>query len=87
MKVFKSGNSKAVRLPAEIAYDLGTELEIVRTGDMLTMHPVRRTSLKDAIAMLRATPPPAPFGPVDRAPARETRWDRAPTDPTARNGD
>ena len=32
-KVFKSGNSAAVRLPKEVAFDLGTAVTIDRKGD------------------------------------------------------
>ena len=58
-RVFKSGNSQAVRLPAELAYsDMQTELEITRSGDVITIYPVRG-SLKDGIAKLRRMPRPA----------------------------
>jgi antitoxin VapB len=58
-RVFKSGNSQAVRLPAEIAYaDMETELEITRTGDVITICPARG-SLKEGIAKLRRMPKPA----------------------------
>jgi antitoxin VapB len=57
-RVFKSGNSQAVRLPAEIAYaDMDIELEIQRTGDVVTIHPAR-PSLKDMVATLRNMPKP-----------------------------
>ena len=57
-RAFKSGNSQAVRIPAELAYaDAGAELEIVRTGDVITIYPVR-PSLKQAVAVLRAMPKP-----------------------------
>lgn len=58
-RIFKSGNSQAVRLPAEIAYkNPKTELEIVRTGDVVTIYPAR-PSLKDAVEQLRRMPKPA----------------------------
>lgn len=57
-RVFKSGNSQAVRIPAEIAYaDMDVELEITRLGDVITIFPARR-SLKDAVAALRSLPKP-----------------------------
>lgn len=57
-RVFKSGNSQAVRIPAELAYeDTGTELAISRHGDVITLVPVR-TGLRDAVARLRALPKP-----------------------------
>lgn len=57
-RVFKSGNSQAVRLPAEIAYaDTDVELEITRLGDVITIVPARR-GLKDMVARLRKMPKP-----------------------------
>ena len=65
-RVFKSGNSQAVRLPAEIAYtDTDVELEITRHGDVITIVPARR-GMKDAVAKLRAMPKP------DRVEKRES---------------
>ena len=57
-KVFKNGRSQAVRIPAELAYsETGTDLQITRLGDVITIFPVRK-SLKDAVAALRAMPKP-----------------------------
>jgi antitoxin VapB len=57
-RAFKSGNSQAVRIPAELAFsDLGVDLEITRLGDVITIFPARQ-SLKDAVAALRALPAP-----------------------------
>lgn len=58
-RVFKSGNSQAVRIPAELAYeDAAAELTISRHGDVITLFPVR-PGLRDAVARLRALPKPA----------------------------
>ena len=58
-RVFKSGNSQAVRIPAEFAYaDTDVDLEITRLGDVITIFPARK-SLKDAVAALRRMPKPA----------------------------
>ncbi len=58
-RVFKSGNSQAVRIPADLAYaDLGQDLTITRLGDVITIQP-RRQGLKDAIEALRRLPRPA----------------------------
>jgi antitoxin VapB len=58
-RVFKSGNSQAVRIPAELAYgDLDVDLEISRLGDVITIFPAR-DSLSDAVAALRRMPKPA----------------------------
>ena len=58
-RIFKSGNSQAVRIPAELAYaDMSQDLKITRTGDVITIYPARR-SLKDAVAILRDLPKPS----------------------------
>jgi antitoxin VapB len=54
-RVFKSGNSQAVRIPRELAYDdVGQEVEIERKGDTLLIRPVYRkklTGIADVFAM------------------------------------
>jgi antitoxin VapB len=58
-RVFKSGNSQAVRIPAELAYaDTSAELAISRHGDVITIFPAR-TGLKEAVAFLREMRRPA----------------------------
>lgn len=43
-KAFKNGNSQAVRIPSDIAYDrTDIELEIERNGDEITIRPARRS--------------------------------------------
>lgn len=39
VKVFKSGNSQAVRLPKELRLDV-QELQVVRRGDVLILRPI-----------------------------------------------
>jgi antitoxin VapB len=57
-RAFKSGNSQAVRIPAELAYsDMNIDLEVTRLGDVITIFPAR-TSLKEAVAKLRRMPKP-----------------------------
>jgi antitoxin VapB len=56
-KPFKSGNSQAVRLPKAFAYPEGTELEMVREGDVVTLRPTRIT-MKQMIAEMRKLPKP-----------------------------
>jgi antitoxin VapB len=57
-RVFKSGNSQAVRIPAELAYtNTDIDLEITRLGDVITIFPAR-DSLKDVVAALRRMPKP-----------------------------
>jgi antitoxin VapB len=58
-RVFKSGNSQAVRIPAELAYaDTDIDLEITRLGEVITIFPARN-SLKEGVAALRRMPKPA----------------------------
>jgi antitoxin VapB len=43
-KAFKNGNSQAVRIPAELAYErTDVELEIERVGDEIRIRPVRHS--------------------------------------------
>jgi len=39
--IFKNGKNQAIRLPADMAYEGVEELEITRTGDTITLRPVR----------------------------------------------
>lgn len=42
-KAFRNGNSQAIRIPSEIAYDrTDIELEIERVGEEIRIRPVRR---------------------------------------------
>lgn len=43
-RVFKNGNSQAVRVPADLAFDrTDMDLEIERFGDELRIRPIRRS--------------------------------------------
>jgi antitoxin VapB len=65
-RAFKSGNSQAVRIPAELAYtDMGVDLQISRMGDVITIYPARG-SMKDAVAALRAMPRPPTVELIER---------------------
>lgn len=57
-RVFRSGNSAAVRLPKEVAFEPDTEVTMVRSGDVLTIYPTR-PSIAEMIARLNALPRPA----------------------------
>ena len=58
-RAFKSGNSQAVRIPVEFAYeDTNIELSIDRYGDVIVIAPVRQ-NLKDMVEALRAMPKPS----------------------------
>ncbi len=51
-KLFKNGNSQAVRIPAELAYSSwDVDLEIERQGDELRIRPAQRR-LGDVLAKL-----------------------------------
>jgi antitoxin VapB len=43
-RAFRNGNSQAVRIPADLAYErTDIELEIERTGDEIRIRPARRS--------------------------------------------
>jgi antitoxin VapB len=56
-RIFRSGNSEAVRLPKDVAFGEEVEVTIVRSGDVLTIYP-KRTSLREMVARLRNLPGP-----------------------------
>lgn len=57
-RAFKSGNSQAVRIPAELAYsNTDMDLEINRLGDVITIFPARN-NMSDIVAALRRMPKP-----------------------------
>jgi antitoxin VapB len=57
-RTFRSGNSEAVRLPRDVAYGGDLAVTIVRSGDVLTIYPVR-PSVADLLKRLEALPAPA----------------------------
>ena len=56
-RVFKSGNSEAVRLPKDVAFGRELEVTIVRSGDVLTIYPTR-PPVAEMLARLEALPRP-----------------------------
>lgn len=70
-KVFKSGNSKAVRLPADCVYEIGTEVEVTPAGAVTTIRPAVG-SLREAVAILRKMPKPRTVELIDRTQGRDT---------------
>lgn len=73
-RAFKSGNSQAVRIPADLAYaDISGELRITRSGDVITIFPAR-PSLKDTVARLLAMPALPKNGPIERTEVPERDW-------------
>lgn len=56
-RIFKSGNSLAVRIPKELAFiDAGQEVDIERVGDTLVLRPLASTTLEDLLEVLAAFP-------------------------------
>jgi antitoxin VapB len=53
-RVFKSGNSQAVRLPKEFRFDV-KEVEIFRRGDEIILRKPKR-NLRRALALLQSLP-------------------------------
>jgi antitoxin VapB len=63
-KIFRSGNSEAVRLPKEVAFGDNIEVVIERKGDTITIRPARdaadeKRKLEQLIAEMDALPSPA----------------------------
>ncbi|MGD1017597.1 MAG: AbrB family transcriptional regulator [Roseiarcus sp.] len=57
-RAFKSGDSQAVLIPAELAYeDTSVDLTISRYGDTIVIQPAH-PSLPEMVAKLRAMPKP-----------------------------
>jgi antitoxin VapB len=74
-RAFKSGNSQAVRIPAELAYeDTNVELSIDRYGDVIIIAPARQ-NLKEMVAALRAMPKPSRIEPYEPIELPERGWD------------
>ena len=57
-KTFVSGNSEAIRLPKGIAYGAGTEMIIIRRGNVTTIYPKPKQAVADMVAALRRLGPP-----------------------------
>ena len=73
-RAFKSGNSQAIRIPAEIALaDISRELDVVRIGDGFWIRPSdTQQSMRETFALLDELPVPATPEDVDRGPGRDT---------------
>ncbi len=57
-KTFKSGNSEAVRLPKEIGFGPGTEVDVVRDGDAVIIRR-KQMSNRELVEALRKLPRPS----------------------------
>jgi antitoxin VapB len=54
-KVFKSGNSQAIRLPKEFRLKVN-QVELIRQGDDILIRQPRKLTLMDAFNALRSMP-------------------------------
>lgn len=59
-KVFRSGNSLAVRLPRDITFAEGTEVVVTRQGESLVVSPAR-LDMGALVARLGLGPAPRPL--------------------------
>ena len=59
-RVFRSGNSEAVRLPKEVAYGADIEVTIERRGDVVTIRPKMPLTMQEMLRQLRELPKPDP---------------------------
>ena len=72
-RTFRSGNSEAVRLPKDIGFGPGTEVEIVRDGDTVTIRR-HRQSIAQMVENLR------------KLPKSPVKWEREPIEFPDREG-
>ncbi|HVL77741.1 MAG TPA: hypothetical protein VM346_00475 [Sphingomicrobium sp.] len=57
-KIFRTGNSDALRLPKEISPGPGVEVEITTTGNLWTVRPKSNRTPKELVEALRKLPKP-----------------------------
>ena len=58
-KTFRAGNSEAVRLPKELAFGEGVEVEVTRQGDTVVIRRKSQFSGRDLVRALDALPKPS----------------------------
>lgn len=74
-KVFKSGNSQAVRIPAELAYEnTDADFMITRSGDVIMVFPIRQ-DFKRMFEELAALPEIPLIDLHDRIELPDRDWD------------
>lgn len=74
-RVFKSGNSLAVRIPKELAFlDPAGEVEIERVGNTLVLRPVERETLADVPAIFASFSPDFMAGGREFHEQKEREW-------------
>jgi antitoxin VapB len=70
-KIFKSGNSLAVRLPRDIAFPAGVEVIVTRQGESLVVSPAR-LDMQTLVSRLALAPaPPMVERPEFKPPKRD----------------
>ncbi len=57
-RTFRSGNSDALRLPKEVSIGADVEVEIIKTGDVLTIRPRPRMTPRELAEALEKLPKP-----------------------------
>jgi antitoxin VapB len=73
-RAFKSGNSQAIRIPADMAYaDMSQDLTITRLGDVITIYPGRQGPA-EAVAQLRAMQKLPDLKDFERIEPRDIDW-------------
>lgn len=75
-KVFKAGNSAAVRLPKDLGFAPGTEVELVKEADGVRLRPVRRRIDLTGIAGSMPGIKPLPREDFDDPPRAWEQFDR-----------
>ena len=74
-KVFKNGNSSAVRLPAELGFKPGDQIELVSANDGSVVLRKRNAGLGGLVEALWALPDDFMEGGRDDSPPQERDWD------------
>jgi antitoxin VapB len=75
-RVFKSGNSMAVRIPKELAFsDNIQEVEIERIGNTLVVRPVEAQTLADVMDICAMFTPDFMADGRDESPEAERDWE------------
>ena len=74
-RIFKSGNSLAVRIPKELAFlDPSQDVEIERVGNTLVLRPLASQTLADLPAILASFRPDFMAGGRDFNEQKEREW-------------
>lgn len=75
-RIFKSGNSLAIRIPKELAIaDVAQQVEIERVGNTLVIRPVAQESLADVTDILAMFSPEFMAEGREESPERDRDWE------------